>query len=60
MKLHAGEIATPYLEAYCRIGGLARETVLAWLPYVAAAKLAEQAPGERDGLLDIVAALSRE
>jgi hypothetical protein len=54
MKLHVVEIVTPYLDAYCRISGLARETVLRWLPYVAAAKLAEGVLSELDGLLKIV------
>jgi hypothetical protein len=31
-----------------------RETVLRWLPYVSAAKLAEGVPDERDGLLEII------
>ena len=50
MKLHAAEIAMTYLDAYCRISGMARQTVLSWLPYVAAAKLAEDVPSELDGL----------
>ena len=32
----------------------ARQVVLSWLPYVAAAKLAEEVPSELDGLLKIV------
>src|SRR5262249_51374320 len=51
LKLHAPEIATDYLEAYCRLGNVDRPAVLRWLPCVAAAKLAEGVPGERDGLL---------
>ena len=54
MKLHAAEIATTYLDAYCRTTGMARQVVLSWLPYVAAAKLAEEVPSELDGLLKIV------
>jgi aminoglycoside phosphotransferase (APT) family kinase protein len=54
MKLHVVEIATPYLDAYCRISGVARESVLRWLPYVAGAKLSEGVPGELDGLTKIV------
>ena len=38
LKLHANEMATPYLEAYCRLGGMDRGAALRWLPYVAAAK----------------------
>jgi len=54
LKLHAAEIAMPYLETYCRVGGMDRDAVLRWMPYVAAAKLAEGVPGERAGLLEIV------
>jgi hypothetical protein len=54
LKLHAGAIAVPYLDAYCWASGLARQSVLGWLPFVAAAKLAEGIPGERDGLLEMV------
>jgi len=58
MKLHAAEIATTYLDAYCQISGMARHAVLSWLPYVAAAKLAENVPSELDGLLKIADPLS--
>lgn len=58
MKLHAAEIAMPYLDAYCRASGMARQTVLGWLPYVAAAKFAEDIPSELDGLLEIVDSFS--
>jgi len=54
MKLHAAEIATTYLDAYRRTTGMARQVVRSWLPYVAAAKLAEEVPSELDGLLKIV------
>lgn len=50
LALHAKEFAEPYLEAYCCLGDVSREAVLAWLPYIAAAKLAEEVPGEIDGL----------
>jgi hypothetical protein len=54
LRLHAEDWANPYIDAYCRIGGLAREAIIAWLPYIAAARLAENAPGEGDRLLAIV------
>jgi hypothetical protein len=54
MKLHTAEIATPYLDAYCGAAGMAQQVVLSWLPYVAAAKLAEDVPSELDGLLKII------
>jgi len=54
LKLHAAEIAIPYLSAYCRLANMDRNAVLRWMPYVAAAKLAEGVPSERAGLLKIV------
>ena len=54
LKLHAAEIAMPYLDAYCRLGDMVGDAVLRWMPYVAAAKLAEGVPSERAGLLEIV------
>jgi Ser/Thr protein kinase RdoA (MazF antagonist) len=53
LKLHADEVAEPYLDAYCRVAGIPRQTILDWLPYVAAARLAEDVPGEQDRLLEI-------
>ncbi len=53
LKLHAEEIAEPYLDAYCRPGNLSRQKIIRWLPYVAAARLAEEAPDDRDRLLKI-------
>jgi len=44
----------PYLDAYCRLGDMDRDAVLRWMPYLAAAKLAEGVPSERAGLLEIV------
>jgi aminoglycoside phosphotransferase (APT) family kinase protein len=54
LKLHAEEIAEPYLDAYCRVGNVPRERMLEWLPHVAAARLAEDVPGDFERLLDIV------
>jgi Ser/Thr protein kinase RdoA (MazF antagonist) len=53
LKLHAEEIADPYLGAYCRIADAVRETILDWLPYVAAARLVEDVPGELDRLYEL-------
>jgi len=55
LKLHFAEIATAYLDAYCHFSNMSCDTVMRWLPYVAAAKLAEGVLGERDGLLEIIA-----
>jgi Ser/Thr protein kinase RdoA (MazF antagonist) len=51
LKLHAAHMAEPYLEAYCRVGDPPREAILGWLPYIAAARLIENVPGETDRLL---------
>jgi aminoglycoside phosphotransferase (APT) family kinase protein len=56
-KLHADEIAEPYLDAYCRAAGVPRHSVLDWLAYVAAARLAEDVPGEQHRLLELVRSL---
>jgi len=44
LKLHAEDIAEPYLDAYCSITNMPRAKIFDWLPYVAAAKLAEDVP----------------
>ena len=54
LKLHAGEIAEPYLDAYCDAAGVRREAVIDWMPYVAAARLAEDVPGEQGSLLRLI------
>lgn len=54
LKLHAAELATPYVDAYCQEAGVPRQAVLDWLPYMAAARLAEDVPSEIDGLLKMV------
>jgi hypothetical protein len=54
LKLHAEEIADPYLDARCRINNVPRRRILDWLPYVAAARLAEDVPRDFDRLLAIV------
>lgn len=52
LKLHAAEIAEPYLDAYCRITNISRVTIVGWLPYVAAARLAEDVPNDFERLLE--------
>ena len=34
LRLHAADIAEPYLDAYCRISKVTWEKVLDWLPWV--------------------------
>jgi hypothetical protein len=38
LKLHAADIAEPYLDAYCNISNMPRASILDWLPFVAAAR----------------------
>jgi aminoglycoside phosphotransferase (APT) family kinase protein len=52
----APDIASAYVDAYATRGSFSREHVLAWLPFIAAARLAEGVPDEEDDLLRIAAA----
>jgi aminoglycoside phosphotransferase (APT) family kinase protein len=54
LKLHAEDIAEPYLDAYRSTSNMPRARILDWLPYVAAARLAEDVPGDFERLLEIV------
>jgi len=56
LKLHAEDIAEPYLDAYCNINNMPRASILDWLPYVAAARLAEDVPDDFSRLLEIARA----
>jgi tRNA A-37 threonylcarbamoyl transferase component Bud32 len=50
LALHARKLAAPYLDAYRSVGDVSRQAALAWLPYIAGTKMAEEVPGELDGL----------
>ncbi len=52
----APELALSYLEAYCALAGKAPQDVLRWLPFVAAARLAEDVPQEAETLLEMATA----
>lgn len=54
LTLHAAELALPYLDAYCEASGIVRSSVIEWLPFVAAARLAEAVADECGRLLSIV------
>jgi aminoglycoside phosphotransferase (APT) family kinase protein len=56
LKLHAQDIAESYLDAYCGISNMPRANILDWLPFVAAARLAEDVPDDWPRLLEIVRA----
>jgi Phosphotransferase enzyme family len=54
LKLHAEDIAEPCLDACCSITNMPRASILDWLPYVAAGRLAEDVPDDWARLLEIV------
>jgi len=56
LKLHADEVAESYLDAYCQVVRVRRQIILDWLPYIPAARLAEDAPGEQRTLLEFIRA----
>jgi hypothetical protein len=56
LKLHAEDIAEPYLDAYCGTSNMPRTRILDWLAYVAAARLAEDVPDDFERLIEIVRA----
>jgi hypothetical protein len=60
LKLHAEDIAEPYLDAHCNITDMPRANIFDWLPYVAAARLAEDVPDDWARLLEIVRAQYRD
>jgi hypothetical protein len=49
----AEDIVEPYLDAYCNIANTPRASILDWLPFVAAARLAEDVPDDWARLLEI-------
>jgi hypothetical protein len=53
LKLHAEDIAEPYIDACCNITNMPRASILDGLPYVAAARLAEDVPDDWARLLEI-------
>jgi hypothetical protein len=53
LRLYAQDIAEPYLDAYRRIANVQQGKILDWLPYVAAARLAEDAPDDLERLLEL-------
>ena len=51
MRGHSVELATGYVERYCAASGIAAGKVMAWLPVLAGARLAEGIAGEVDELV---------
>jgi aminoglycoside phosphotransferase (APT) family kinase protein len=54
MSRSAPELAAAYVDTYARVAGLDRREVFAWLPFVAAARLAENVLDETSALLAMV------
>jgi Ser/Thr protein kinase RdoA (MazF antagonist) len=51
MQTVSPALADAYLDAYLTISPLPRDAVFAWLPVLAAARLAENVPNETDSLI---------
>ena len=58
LEIHATEVAAPYLQRYCAASGCAEDEVLAWRPYILAAKLIET-PAVAPRVLALLDALGR-
>jgi aminoglycoside phosphotransferase (APT) family kinase protein len=56
MRPSAPELALSYVETYCAMAGGASQDVLRWLPFVAAARLAENVPHEAGALIEMATA----
>ncbi len=54
MRPHLPDFASAYVDTYAAASGESRERILRWLPFVAAARLAEDVPDEADGLMAMV------
>jgi aminoglycoside phosphotransferase (APT) family kinase protein len=48
---HLPDFANAHVDRYAAASGLSRAAILAWLPCVAAARIAENVPDEEDGLM---------
>ena len=53
MAPHAPALAPMYIDAYAAYAGIDRADILRWLPFVAAARLAEASPAEFAATLDL-------
>ena len=49
----APEVAAAYVETYAEVSGEGVEKIRRWLPFVAAARLAEGVPDEEEGLMEM-------
>jgi Ser/Thr protein kinase RdoA (MazF antagonist) len=48
------DLASAYVDAYCALSGQKRDRIMRWLPFVAAARLAEGAPHLEDALTAMI------
>ncbi len=53
MRPHVPDLAAAYVDTYTAAAGERGEAVFQWLPFVAAARLAENVPAETDALLEM-------
>ena len=60
MRHPAPDLAAAYVDVYAAHAGIDREAIVAWLPFVAAARLAEGVPQEVEALLHAVEAGPRQ
>jgi aminoglycoside phosphotransferase (APT) family kinase protein len=54
------DMASAYVDAYAAMSGEARSRVFSWLPFVAAARLAEGVPGETESLVAMADGITEE
>jgi len=54
IRSSAPELASAYLDTYAEVSGEGRDRILRWLPFVAAARLAEGVPDEVDNLMEMI------
>ena len=57
MKPSYPALASAYLAIYSELSGVGKERILRWLPFVAAARLAEGVPNEVDQLMAMADAI---
>jgi aminoglycoside phosphotransferase (APT) family kinase protein len=57
IKPSAPEVASAYVDAYAGVSGVSRAMILRWMPFVAAARLAEGVPSETDELMEMADSL---
>ena len=51
MRAGAPQLADAYLDSYAKAGAIERETITAWLPVIAAARIVENVPDELEALV---------